>query len=98
MNDEPNPAIRTASRTLRPIGNMAVGIITAIAIAACSSDHSDDPAAATTSESQAVTTSALSPTATPTIVAPTTNVAPTQPSDRNRQLCRRKRERHCGDV
>jgi hypothetical protein len=73
MNDEPHPAIRVASRTLRPIGNVTVWIITAVAIAACSSDQSDDPAAATISENQAATTSAPSPAATPTTLQTTTS-------------------------
>ena len=75
MNDEPNPAIRTAGGTLRPIGNRTVGIITAIVIAAGASDRSDDPAAAITSESQAVTTSAPFPTATPTTLETTVTLS-----------------------
>lgn len=77
MNDEPHSAIQMAGRTLRPIGNVTVWIVTAIAIAACASDHSDDPALATTSESQAVTTPAPTPTATPTTLETTLTVAPT---------------------
>jgi hypothetical protein len=77
MNDEPNPVIRTASRTPRPIGNVTVGIITAIAIAACSSDRYDDRAAASTSDSQAVATSAPSPTSTPATHLTTVTLAPT---------------------
>ena len=82
MNDEPPAAIRMAGRTLRPIGKVTVWIITALAIAACSSDHSDDPTpAAATSGRQAVTTSAPSPTATPTTLKTTTVTAAGEPTE-----------------